>query len=170
MTDNNAMTGKDRADDRFRILYWLFKWGASPLIPVEESRLYDTFCVLLMACTYLTQAFIVVGILQNLHDVSYVIEAVRPLLSICSVIWMHFFIRYRVSLSANFNELYIRMLSSGMLRRVALVRTDVSEELSASIRVTRIVEHGKTRAGNNQPTPAAKLGFSLQHASVASYS
>jgi hypothetical protein len=33
------------------------------------------------------------------------------------------------------------MPSSGMLRRVALVRTDVSEELSASIiRVTRIGE------------------------------
>jgi demethoxyubiquinone hydroxylase (CLK1/Coq7/Cat5 family) len=35
------------------------------------------------------------------------------------------------------------MTSSGMLRRVALVRTDVSEELSASvIRVTRIGELG----------------------------
>jgi hypothetical protein len=34
-----------------------------------------------------------------------------------------------------------RMASSGMLRRVALARTDVSEELSASfIRVTRIGE------------------------------
>jgi hypothetical protein len=34
-----------------------------------------------------------------------------------------------------------RMVSSGMLRRVALVRNDVSEELSASIiRVTRIGE------------------------------
>jgi hypothetical protein len=33
------------------------------------------------------------------------------------------------------------MVASGMLRRVALVRTDVSEELSASfIRVTRIGE------------------------------
>jgi hypothetical protein len=39
------------------------------------------------------------------------------------------------------------MLSSGMLRRVALVRTDVSEELSASfIRVTRIGELGTTLA------------------------
>jgi hypothetical protein len=38
------------------------------------------------------------------------------------------------------------MPSSGMLRRVALVRTDVSEELSASIiRVTRIGELGTTQ-------------------------
>jgi hypothetical protein len=37
------------------------------------------------------------------------------------------------------------MASSGMLRRVALVITDVSEELSASIiRVTRIGELGTT--------------------------
>jgi hypothetical protein len=37
------------------------------------------------------------------------------------------------------------MASSGMLRRIALVRTDVSEELSASVvRVTRIGELGTT--------------------------
>jgi hypothetical protein len=40
-----------------------------------------------------------------------------------------------------------RMVSSGMLRHVALVRTDVSKELSASfIRVTRIGELGTTLA------------------------
>jgi hypothetical protein len=40
------------------------------------------------------------------------------------------------------------MASSGMLRRVALVRTDVSEELSASfIRVTRIGELGTLVVG-----------------------
>jgi hypothetical protein len=39
------------------------------------------------------------------------------------------------------------MVSSGMLRRVTLVRTDVSDELSASfIRVTRIGELGTTLA------------------------
>jgi hypothetical protein len=39
------------------------------------------------------------------------------------------------------------MLSSGMLRRVALVRTDITEELTASIiRVTRIGELGPTLA------------------------
>jgi hypothetical protein len=48
---------------------------------------------------------------------------------------------------------YWRMVSSGMLRRVALVRTDVSDEPSASfIRVTRIGS------------------ISSQRASVASYS
>jgi hypothetical protein len=42
------------------------------------------------------------------------------------------------------------MSSSGMLRRVALVRTNVLEELSASIiRVTRIGELGTTLAVTN---------------------
>jgi hypothetical protein len=40
-----------------------------------------------------------------------------------------------------------RMSSSGMLRRVALVRTDISEELSSSfIKVTRVGELGTTLA------------------------
>jgi hypothetical protein len=45
------------------------------------------------------------------------------------------------------NNVVLRMASSGMLRRVALVRTEVSEELSTSfIRVTRIGELGTTLA------------------------
>jgi hypothetical protein len=56
------------------------------------------------------------------------------------------------------------MASSGMVRRVALVRTDVSEELSACfIRVTRIGELGTTLA-------VSSLNISSQRASVASYS
>jgi hypothetical protein len=42
------------------------------------------------------------------------------------------------------------MVSSGMLRRVPLVRTDVTEEPGASfIRVTRIGELGKTQAATS---------------------
>jgi hypothetical protein len=45
------------------------------------------------------------------------------------------------------------MVSSGLLRRVALVRTDVSEEPGASIRVTEIGELGTTQAAtSNQRT------------------
>jgi hypothetical protein len=45
------------------------------------------------------------------------------------------------------------MASSGMLRRVALLRTDISEELSASIiRVTRIGELGMLAVTSNRRT------------------
>jgi hypothetical protein len=60
------------------------------------------------------------------------------------------------------------MASSGMLRHVALVRTDVSEECSASfIRVTRLGEQGTTLAvtANN-----VIESISSRRASVASYS
>jgi hypothetical protein len=58
------------------------------------------------------------------------------------------------------------MASSGMLRRVALVRTDVSEELSASfIRVTRSGEIGTMLAVTSN-----RRSISSQRASVASYS
>jgi hypothetical protein len=59
------------------------------------------------------------------------------------------------------------MVSSGMLRRVALVVTEVSEELSASfIRGTRISEQGTTLAVSSN----YQLGISSRRASVASYS
>jgi hypothetical protein len=55
------------------------------------------------------------------------------------------------------------MASSGLLRRIALVRTDVSEELSASfIRVTRIGEVGTTLAvTNNRSTLRKKIPSEL---------
>jgi hypothetical protein len=57
-----------------------------------------------------------------------------------------------------------RMVSSGMLHRVPLVRTDVSEELSASfITVTRIGELGTTLA------VTSNRRISSQHVWVASY-
>jgi demethoxyubiquinone hydroxylase (CLK1/Coq7/Cat5 family) len=46
-----------------------------------------------------------------------------------------------------------RMASSGMLRRVTLVKTDISEELTASIiRVTRIGELGMLAVTSNRRT------------------
>jgi hypothetical protein len=60
------------------------------------------------------------------------------------------------------------MLFSGMFRRVALVRTEVSEERSASIkRVTKIGELGTTLAvSSNRRT---LLCISSQIESVATY-
>jgi hypothetical protein len=51
------------------------------------------------------------------------------------------------------------MVSSGMLRRVALVRTDVSQETGSSfIRVTRIGELGTTQAAtSNRRTDVHKM-------------
>jgi hypothetical protein len=63
------------------------------------------------------------------------------------------------------------MASSGMLRHVALVKTNVSEELSTSIiRVTRIGELGTKLAVTSNQHMLRRLYISLQHASVATYS
>jgi hypothetical protein len=56
------------------------------------------------------------------------------------------------------------MVSSGMLRRVVLVRTDVSEEPSASfIRVTRIGELGTTLAATSNSRTLLQLVLFLVH-------
>jgi hypothetical protein len=49
------------------------------------------------------------------------------------------------------------MVSSGMLGRVALVRTDVLEEPSASIRVTRIGELATTQAATSNSRSVRRL-------------
>jgi hypothetical protein len=56
------------------------------------------------------------------------------------------------------------MVSSGLLRRVALVRTDVSEESDASfMRVTKIGELGTTQAAtSNRRTLRRKISSQRQ--------
>jgi hypothetical protein len=62
------------------------------------------------------------------------------------------------------------MASSGMLRRVALVRNDVSEELSASIiRVTRIGELPKRRLLQRRNIPEDGILYSLRRVNLKSY-
>jgi hypothetical protein len=59
------------------------------------------------------------------------------------------------------------MASSGMLRLVDLVRTDISEELSVSfIRVTRIVEIGTTLAVTSNRRTLIKEALSSSETSV----
>jgi hypothetical protein len=61
------------------------------------------------------------------------------------------------------------MASSGMLRRVAFVRTDVAEELSASIiRVTRIGEPGTTLAATSNRYVPPKRRFLQEPQGVTS--
>jgi hypothetical protein len=56
------------------------------------------------------------------------------------------------------------MMSSGLLRRVALVRTDVSEEPGASFIVTKIGELGTTQAAtSNRRTLQLQLVLFLVH-------
>jgi hypothetical protein len=60
---------------------------------------------------------------------------------------MHWILAFHLENIMCKHRQFLRKASSGMLRRVALVRIDVTEELSASfIRVTRIGEIGTTLA------------------------
>jgi hypothetical protein len=69
------------------------------------------------------------------------------------------------------------MLSSGMLRRLALVRTDVSvERISSFIRVTRIGELGTLEVTSNESTLRRNTVYSRPdyggytfHRNVSSY-
>jgi hypothetical protein len=94
--------------------------------------------------------------------------------SLCCKSWPLLCRSYATPASVQFQEVSTRnltlsiMVSSGMLRRLALVRTDVSEELSASfIGVTRIGEVGTTLAvTSNRRTLRRKVRRLLVTASV----
>jgi hypothetical protein len=58
------------------------------------------------------------------------------------------------------------MASSGMLRRVALVRTDISEELSASIIRVTIGELGTTLAVTSNRRALPRSFFFLEYTEI----
>jgi hypothetical protein len=60
-------------------------------------------------------------------------------------------------------------VSSGLLRRVALVRTDVSEESGASIRVTKIGELGTTQAATINRRVLRRNTWYVRRLLVAAY-
>jgi hypothetical protein len=68
------------------------------------------------------------------------------------------------------NKIFQRMVSSGMLRRVVLVRTDVSEEISASfIRVTRIKRSVRRLLVTASVVPSSPILVTLMKEALSSY-
>jgi hypothetical protein len=132
----SAMTGtengKDAPDDRFRTLHLLFRLGATPLIPVG-SRLYNICRVLLMMCSYLTPPMMIMGAMQNLDDIPYVMEVARPLITISSIMWMNSFIRY---LSYNCQEFALHCSTEFSSNKTDNVRMEVT---LTRVRVTTVV-------------------------------
>jgi hypothetical protein len=94
MVDNNIKNATENDDERFRVLQMIYVWGGSPLFPIERSWLYNIYSFLLVVFTYLNQVFIIVGMLKKLDDIPYIAETARALITIFSVLWVHFFIRY----------------------------------------------------------------------------
>lgn len=94
MKGNNIGNRKDIVDERFRNVVQLFMLGATPLYPINGSFVYEFYCVLLVVCGYVTPLMMVIGTVENMDDISYVMESVRPCITIFSCLWMHIFIRY----------------------------------------------------------------------------
>jgi hypothetical protein len=125
---------------KVKVILWLMvSWPACPGIR-PSFRAHDQFLFLIYGICLQTAAFF-----SPPH------YGAPPLMRsrVC-----HFF-------NQRFSQRWLRrMVSSGMLRRVALVRTDVSEELSASfIRMTRIGELGMLAVTSNPHTLRRNTNF-----------
>jgi hypothetical protein len=88
------MEDVDNAGARFLVLEKLCKIAGTPVTSDEESPVYNVYRVLVVTSGYLTLLTTFIGILKNLDDMGYVMEAARPGFVMIDLIWMHFFIRY----------------------------------------------------------------------------
>jgi hypothetical protein len=94
----------DSVAARFRVLEKLFKIAGIPVISDGNSRVYSVYQVLVVVSGYLTLVTTFVGIVKNLDDMGYVMEAARPGFVMINLVWMHFFIRYFFLIPEVFNS------------------------------------------------------------------
>jgi hypothetical protein len=88
------MADEQDAGARFLVLQRLCKIAGAPVTAEDASGFYKAYRLLVVASGYLTLLATFVGIVSNLHDMAYVMEAARPGFVMLDLIWMHFFIRY----------------------------------------------------------------------------
>jgi hypothetical protein len=88
------MEDGDTLASRFHVLEKLFKIAGAPVAADGESRSYTVYRVLVVVSGYLTLLTTFIGIVQNLGDMAYVMEAARPGFVMINLLWMHFLIRY----------------------------------------------------------------------------
>jgi hypothetical protein len=79
---------------RFLVLEKLFKIAGTPVASEGGSILYRVYRLLVVPSGYLTLLTTFIGIVKNLDDMDYVMEAARPGFVMINLLWMHFFIRY----------------------------------------------------------------------------
>jgi len=94
-----AMTPDEDNSRRFLVLEKLFKIAGTPVTPEGGSLFYRVYRPVVVMCGYLTFLTTVIGIVKNQQDVDYVMEAARPGFVMINLLWMHFFIRYSLTVA-----------------------------------------------------------------------
>jgi hypothetical protein len=88
------MADNEENSSRFLILEKLFKIAGTPVTPEGGSLLHRMYRPVVVLSGYLTLVTTFIGIVKNLEDMDYVMEAARPGFVMINLVWMHFFIRY----------------------------------------------------------------------------
>ncbi|KAJ4451631.1 hypothetical protein ANN_03100 [Periplaneta americana] len=83
-------------DDRFHVLKKMFSIAGTPLVADNKSLWYRVYKPLLVVSGYLTLLTTFIGILKNLDNMDYVMEAARPGFVMINLLWMHFFISMKM--------------------------------------------------------------------------
>ena len=89
-----AMSHNEDNSGRFLVLEKLFKIAGTPVAEEGGSLLYRVYRPVVVLSGYLTFLTTFIGIVRNVEDMDYVMEAARPGFVMINLLWMHFFIRY----------------------------------------------------------------------------